>query len=133
MVGSVHQTAAVPTLLHAHHLHVQVGLAAAVVAARSHHLHAHHLPLAVLHAQAVSVAALLVVHTAVASEAHITVAHLVVTLADISEDIIMLPHPHIITIITAHTFGAHSDPGVVPMLVVAVAVPLLLSVSFYSL
>ena len=73
------------------------------------------------------------VHTAVASEAHIMVAHLVVTMADISEDIIMLLHPHIITIITAHTFGAHSDPGVVPMLVVAVAVPLLLSVSFYSL
>ena len=56
-----------------------------------------------------------------------------VTTADISEDIIMLPHPHIITIITDLTFGARSDPGVVPMLVVAVAVLLLLSVSFYSL
>ena len=80
-----------------------------------------------------SVAALLVVHTVVVSEAHTMEAHLVVTMVDISEDIIMLPHPHIITIITAHTFGARSDHGVVPMLVVAVAVLLLLSVSFYSL
>ena len=80
-----------------------------------------------------SVADHLAVHTAVASVAHITVALLEVTTADISEDIIMLPHPHIITIITDLTFGARSDPGVVPMLVVAVAVLLLLSVSFYSL
>ena len=65
------------------------------------------------------------VHTAVVSEAHTMEAHLVVTTADTLEDII--------TIITDHTSGARSDPGVVPMLVVAVAVLLLLSVSFYSL
>ena len=79
-----------------------------------------------------SVADLSVVHMAVVSEAHTMAAHLVALIMVVSEDIIMRP-PHIITIITDLTFGAHTDLGVVPMLVVAVAVLLLLSVSFYSL
>ena len=59
--------------------------------------------------QAALVVALSAVITEVASEAHTMAAHLAALIMVVLEDIIMLPHPHIITIITDHTSGG---PGI---------------------
>ena len=72
-------------------------------------------------AQAASVAALLVVHTVVVSEAHTMEAHLEALIMAVLEDIITLPH-HIITIITDHTSGAHTDLGVAQYFTAAASV-----------
>ena len=70
-------------------------------------------------AEEASVVALLAAHTEVASEAHTMEAHSVALMVEVSADIIILPHPHIITIITAHTSGVHTDPGAVLISAVA--------------